>query len=120
MIYTLAYRCFRICSNWTLFHNELQQLKEIFRKNEYPESFVDNCFKKFLDNAFQVRQKVPTVEKKTLILVLPYLGVVSLQTRTKLQQALKGILNCCKLRVIFKTQCKLSSVFRFKIVCQKR
>ena len=114
MIYTLAYRCFRICSNWTLFHNELQQLKEIFRKNEYPESFVDNCFRKFLDNAYQTKQKLPTAEKKTLTLVLPYLGVVSLQTRTKLQQALKGVLNCCKLRVIFKTQYKLSSVFRFK------
>ena len=44
-----------------------------------------------------VKQKAPTVEKNNLI---PFLGAVSLQTWTKLQKALKGVLNCCKFRVI--------------------
>lgn len=42
MRYTLANRCFKMCSNWTFFHNELQELRHIFRKNEYPESFIDS------------------------------------------------------------------------------
>ena len=54
------------------------------------------------------------VEKKTLILSLPYLGNISLQTRTKLKKSFKGILNCCKLQIVFKSQRKLASVFRFK------
>ena len=29
MVYTLVYRCFRICSNWTQFHTELTFLKGI-------------------------------------------------------------------------------------------
>ena len=29
-VYTLAYRCFRICSSWTKLHNELVCLKETF------------------------------------------------------------------------------------------
>ena len=29
-IYTMAYRCLRICSSWTKIHNELVGLKEIF------------------------------------------------------------------------------------------
>ena len=37
---------------------------------------------------------------------------MSLQTRTKLQQALKGVLNCCKLEIVFKT--RLSNYFRYK------
>ena len=37
-----------------------------------------------------------------------------MQTRTKLQQALKGVLNCCKLEIVFKCQTKLSNSFRFK------
>ena len=49
MIYTLVYRCFILCSDWTKFHAELVTLKEIFLKNGYPTSFIDNCFKKFLD-----------------------------------------------------------------------
>ena len=32
MIYTLVKRCFRICSNWSIFHSELIFLREIFQK----------------------------------------------------------------------------------------
>ena len=35
-------------------------------------------------------------------------------TRTKLQQALKGLLNCCKLEIVFKCQTRLSNSFRYK------
>ena len=96
MVYTLVYRCFRICSNWTQFHTGLTFLKEIFQKNGYPGNFIDKCFKKFLNNIDLVKENVPTVEKKHLLLVFAYLGIISLQSRTKLQQALKGVLNCCK------------------------
>ena len=37
-----------------------------------------------------------------------------MQTRTKLQQALKGILNCFKLEIVFKCQTRLSNSFRYK------
>ena len=33
-VYTLAYRCFRICSSWTKLQNELVCLKENFLKND--------------------------------------------------------------------------------------
>ena len=49
-----------------------------------------------------------------VFVVLPYLGIISLQTRTKLQQALKGVLNCCKLEIVFKCQTRLSHSFRYK------
>ena len=65
-------------------------------------SFLDKCFKKFLNNVHVVKENVPTVEKKRLLLVLPYLGIISLQTRTKLQQAVKSVLSCCKLEIVFK------------------
>ena len=54
------------------------------------------------------RSELTAVEKKTLFLLLPYLGEIYLQTKTKLRKSLKGILNCCK------SQRKLSAVFRFK------
>ena len=37
-----------------------------------------------------------------------------MQTRTKLQQALKGVLNCCKLEIVFKCQARLSNSLRYK------
>ena len=48
MVYTLANRCFRICSSWSMFHQQLTLLREIFKKNGYPENFMDRCFKSFL------------------------------------------------------------------------
>ena len=82
MIYTLANRCFRICSSWSMFHQQLIFLREIFKKNGYPENFIDRCFKLLLDRIYILKEKVPTVEKKPLRLVLRYLGNISLQTRT--------------------------------------
>ena len=50
---------------------------------------------------------MPTDKKK-------FLGMISLQTKTKLQQAFKGALNCCKLEIAFKCQTRLSNSFWFK------
>ena len=49
MIYTLINRCFRICSSWSMFHQQLIFLREIIQKNGYPENFIDRCFKLFLN-----------------------------------------------------------------------
>ena len=113
-VYTLAYRCFRICSSWTKLHNELVCLKETFLKNGYPEDFINKCFKKFVDNILVVKETTLTVETKPLVLVLPYLGSISLQTRTKLKKSLQSILNCCKLQIVFKNKTRLGNNFHFK------
>ena len=119
MIYTLANRCFRICSSWSMFHQQLILLREIFKKNGYPENFIDRCFKLLLDRIHILKEKVPTVEKKPLRLVLPYLGNISLQTRTKLQKTIKGVLNCCKLQVILKVKINFVIIFTLKTLFPK-
>ena len=83
-------------------------LKEIFQRNGYPKSFIDKCFKKFLDRLHIIKPTSATVEKKALRIVLPYLRPISLQVRTKIRIAMKNTLNCCKLQVIFKNERKLS------------
>ena len=83
MVYTLVCRCFKTCSDWTKFHGELSFLKQVFLKNGYPLSFIDNCFKTFVDKLFIKRPQLATVEKKILFLSLQYLREISLQTRTK-------------------------------------
>ena len=114
MIYTFVNRCFRICPSWLMFHQQLILLTEISQKNGYQNNFIYRHFKLFLNNIHILKEKFPTVEKKPLRLVLPYLGYISLQTRTKLQTSIKGVINCCKLQVIFKSQNKLCNIFCFK------
>ena len=88
-IYTLTYRCFRICSSWTKLQTELLFPKQIFLKNCCPQNFINRCFKIFLNNIHVVEQNILRLEKKPLVLVLPYVGSVSLQTRNKLKKSLK-------------------------------
>ena len=52
--------------------------------------------------------------KKCLLLFLPYIRIISLQTRTKLQQALYGVLNRCKLEIAFKYQTRLYNSLQSK------
>ena len=102
-LHTLLQRCFQIYSDWTKLHLELFKLIDPFNNNGYPENFINNYFKMFLDNKYRIQEKVITVLKKTLFLVVPDLGTLSLETRTKLRKSLKGILNCCKLQIVFKS-----------------
>ena len=67
-----------------------------------------------MDNIHVVKETTLTVEKKSLVLVLPCLGSISLQTRTKLKKSWKNILNCCKLRIAFKNKTRLGNNFHFK------
>ena len=41
MVYTLDYSCFKNCSDWSKFHEELSFLKQVFSKNGYPLSFIE-------------------------------------------------------------------------------
>ena len=114
MVYSLASCCFKICSDWTKLHEELVFLKQVFLKNRYSLSFIDNCFKTSVDKLFLKRPQLTIVEKKTLFLSLPYLGEISLQTRTKLRKSIKSLLNSCKLQIVFKNRRNFSNIFRFK------
>ena len=39
--------------------------------------FIDKCIQKILNNKFIQRPQIPTVPKKELIIILPYLGKMS-------------------------------------------
>ena len=74
MIYYIVYRCFTLCSSFQRFHKELEVVKEIFRKNGYPISFIGRCIKFFLDKIHTPKITVTTVEKQRLPLILSYSG----------------------------------------------
>ena len=50
LIFTLLHRTFKPFSNFKLFHQKNENLKNIFRKNGYSVNFTDFCIKKYLDN----------------------------------------------------------------------
>ena len=67
-----------------------------------------------MDNINVVKETTVTVQNKSLVLVLPYLRSMFLETKTKLKKSLKNILNCWKLQIVFKNKTKFSNNFHFK------
>ena len=74
LIWSLLYRAFSLCSSFELLHEEILKLKDIFKKNGYPISFIDKCVKRFLDKAFVEKKTFLTGPKKELVCVLPFIG----------------------------------------------
>ena len=58
LVNTLIFRCFKICSSYEKLHNEIVYLKEIFKRNRYPNDFVDLCIKKFFDKLYTTKKKL--------------------------------------------------------------
>ena len=74
LVYTLIHHSFSICSSNEKFHEEMVLLKDIFKKNEYAQFFVNKCIKKYLSKFFVPKRIIHTVDKKQVLLFLPFLG----------------------------------------------
>ena len=53
--------------------------------------------------------------KSELTFILPYLGKLSFDLRTRLRQTIERDLPYCKLKIIFRSKSRLNTQFRFKV-----
>ena len=91
-------------------------LKDIFLKNEYPQFFTDKWIKKYLSKLFPLKRIIHTVEKMQALLVLPFLGRLSFEVRSRLQRSFKNYVPYCSLKVIYQFKSRISYLFNFKDV----
>ena len=103
-----------MCSDFIKFHHEIDKLKSSLYKNSYPRDLVDKCIKEFLDKILAPKPVVSAVPKKDLVIVLPYLGKLSLQIRTRINRIMKNKLPYCNIRFVFQTKYKISNFFTVK------
>ena len=120
LIFTLLFRVFKLCSNFELFHPEILNLKDIFKRNGYPYNFIDVCIKIFLNNISIDKMVYALAPKKELICALPFIGKKSLQLRSKLVKSVHNNSSFCHLKVVFLSPCKLCTLFRFKDTLDKK
>ena len=71
-------------------------------------------YEKFLNRVLTQKVVVTTVPKKDLMIILPYLGKLSLQIRTRINGAMKNKLPHSNFRIVFQSKCKLINFFTFK------
>ena len=113
-IESLLFRCFNLCSDFVKFHHEINILKGIWYRNSYPRDFVDKYITNFLDKVLTQKVVVSTVSKKELMIVLPYLGKLSLQICTRINRVMKNKTPHCNFRIVFQSKCKLINFFTFQ------
>ena len=69
LIETLLHRSFTLCSSYKNFHRKIETLKLIFKHNNYPQNFVNQCIKKFLNKLFIKKDLNFMVPKRELFFV---------------------------------------------------
>ena len=86
LLHALFQRSFSICCDFKTFHFNLDHLKTIPIKNEYPLNFIDSCIKYFLNELCTPKFLISNVPKRNVLVKLPFLGILSFQIRKKLQK----------------------------------
>ncbi len=83
-------------------------------RNGYPMSLLNSCIERFLNNVF--RPKIPTLgcAPKTVTIVLPFVGKLSLDVRSRIQKMMTSVYPQIKCRVVFKTVTRVSNYFQYK------
>ena len=78
LLKTMLNRAFKLSSNWKLFHQECERLKETFARLQYPESLVETTIRQFVQakvvtgNACLQQQQAPSQQEVPIRVVLPY------------------------------------------------
>ena len=96
------------------FHVEAEQLRQIFKCNNYPVALIDQCVKTFLNKIYVPKRILITVPKKDVLIVLPFLGQFSLNLRSRLYNCFNKTLPQCNIKVIFQSKNRLSILSRIK------
>ena len=114
LVHTLLFRFLKNFSSMENIHIEVELLRNIFKCKNYPVNINDQCIKKCLDKLYAPKQIVPTVPKKELLIVLPYLGTFHLNLRKRLYKSVSKSLPQCNIKVISQSKNRLSSFLKFK------
>ena len=97
----------------------MNALNQIFKLKGYPIQFIYRHIKQFLQKLHVTKAFEDTVNKKQLLLVLPFLGSQFLFVRKRLQSCIRNHLPYCSLRIAFHSKTRLSILFPFKDIIPK-
>ena len=61
----LLFRIFSIFSDFSKFHEEVNYLKDVLKKNSFPTNLVDKCIKNFLNKQFSQKILQHTVPNRS-------------------------------------------------------
>ena len=89
LIKRLIDRSFKICNNWTSFHNDIEKIKSNLIKNAYLPFLIDKIIKKYLNYKFSCNQNQLKDKSDVHYFKLPYIGNLSHHIKNKLSKLCK-------------------------------
>ena len=114
LVCCLVYRVYKIASTYQIFDSDLRRLCTKLYKNGFPKGLVDDCIAKVLDGFYVPKVPVPTVSRKEIIMVMPYLGHMSIILKRDILQLVRKFYPAADVKVIFKRGFQISNMFNFK------
>ena len=112
LIRTLFDRAYKICSSWSLFHIEIENIVRMLSMNGYSRNFTYSIINKELDKRMNNEEK-PVYEGPEglkIYIKLPYIGDMSYKVNECIRKGLSG-----KFELIFSNSySKLNQKFKFK------
>ena len=115
---SLIYRVYDIASSYWIFHKDRLALKSKFKKNGFPGYLFDRATSKFLYKQYpdpNTNSDVQyTAPKKSVIIVLPYLGLLSIFLRRKISRLVHKYYPSANLRVVFQSGFSIKRLFSYK------
>ena len=110
----LLYRAYHPSSTFTLFHKEIEFLKNFFIANGYPENVFDNMCMKFLDKLYSPTDTIYTSDKLPFYFVLPYYNKQCETIAKKIKVALQDLYPQISFNCILRDISNLASFFSYK------
>ena len=113
-IFTLLNRAFLTCTDWKLFHKEVQFLLNYFLQNRYPKEIIHRAINKFVAKKVNPKLPILTAPKQKFNVVLPFYGPISKEIEKKLQHILGNSFPHTDFRLVSTNKQKLQNLFLFK------
>ena len=114
LISTLVSRAYHICSNYSLFHQKLQHLKQIMCQNGFAWEFTERYIGHFLNKLFASKPQSYLVKKKDVYFSIDFVGKRSFSLKKKLTRKFQEFYPQVNIRVVFRAGWTIRSFLRFK------
>ena len=114
LIYCLVYRVYHIASSYQLFHEDLVNLRKKFIRNGFPKWQFELIVNKLLTSVYNPKTTQQTAPKKTCMLILPYLGPLSVYVNRKIKRLVNKFYPLIELRIVYRRGLSIRNLFSYK------
>ena len=109
-----VHRVYQIASSYEIMHLDIKRLCSKLYGNGFPKDFVERCVARVLDGVYTPKVPVPTVQRKEILMVMPYLGQMSVVLKRNICQLVRKFYPTVDVKIVFKRGYQINNMFNFK------